>query len=147
MKHFKIIIISILIALSSALYAQNNYISQYKTLASELSKEYGIPSSIILSIAFVETGGGTSKMSKVLKNHFGIVGKNTITKSKYKSFNSAQESYIAFCKIISKKKYYAELKGNNNHHEWITAIANSGYSTNPTEWKKRLNYVITKFSL
>ena len=96
MKHFtnfKTGIVSILLFLFSHLAnAQHTYINNHKPMAEQLSKEYGIPSAIILAIAFVETGGGTSKNSKTLNNHFGIVGKNTVNKSKYKSFPSVQES-------------------------------------------------------
>lgn len=95
-----------------SLKAQHSYIEQNKMMAMELSVKYGIPSSIILAIAYVETGGGNSKNSKALNNHFGIVGKNTVNNSRYKSFASVNESYEAFCELITRKKYYGQLKGN-----------------------------------
>lgn len=125
----------------------HNYIKNNTAMAEELSKEYGIPSAIILGIAFVETGGGASKGAKVYHNHFGIVGKNKVMKSRYKSFNSAKESYIAFCKLISGKKYYEKLKGNSDYTQWIEAIASAGYSTQPTEWKKRVTQIINTYKL
>lgn len=59
--------------------AQNSYINQYKSLATELSQEFGIPTTVILSIAYMETGGGTSSACKDLNNHFGMTGKKTST--------------------------------------------------------------------
>ena len=151
MKHFKslkVTIISlVLILISVNSKAQKAYISQNKEMAEYLSKEYGIPSSIILAVAFVESGGGTSKNSKTLNNHFGIVGKNTVNDSKYKNFSSAKESYRAFCDLLSRKKYYSKLKGNDNHQDWIKAIAQAGYSTQPKEWMRRINLIINKFDL
>ena len=151
MKHFKslkVTIISlVLILISANANAQKTYISQNKVMAEYLSKEYGIPSSIILAVAFVESGGGTSKNSKTLNNHFGIVGKNTVNDSKYKNFSSAKESYRAFCDLLSRKKYYSKLKGNDNHQDWIKAIAQAGYSTQPKEWMRRINLIINKFDL
>lgn len=107
MKHFiniKVVVISLVLTfISFNAKAQNSYIKENKDMAATLSKEYGIPSSIILAVAFVESGGGTSKNSKALNNHFGIVGKNTVNSSKYKSFNSVKESYRAFCELLSEK--------------------------------------------
>ncbi|MBK1896794.1 glucosaminidase domain-containing protein [Chryseobacterium paridis] len=127
--------------------AQRSYIDSYKGIATDLSKQYGIPSSIILAIAIVESGAGTSKASKTLNNHFGILGKNNINTSRFKSFNSVRESYEAFCLLLSKKKLYTKLKDNNNSNDWVKAIASSGYSTKPNEWIKKINTTIIKFGL
>jgi len=127
--------------------AQNSYISQYKSIATELSQEFGIPSAVILSIAYVETGGGNSNHSKILNNHFGMIGKNTINNSRFRSFESSKESFRSFCEMISRKKYYQKMKGNLNNAEWLNAIASAGYASNPSEWKKKINLVIHKFGL
>jgi flagellum-specific peptidoglycan hydrolase FlgJ len=143
----KILFLSILFTLGFATAkGQQSYVKDYKSLATELSSQYGIPSTIILSIAFVESGGGTSKNSKVLNNHFGIAGKNTVSTSKYKSFSSVKESYIAFCQMVSRKKYYAQLKGSENYTEWVKAMAAAGYSTQPEVWKSRIFSIISKIS-
>ena len=127
--------------------AQNSYIKENKALAAALSEEYGIPSSVILAVAFVESGGGTSKNSKTLNNHFGIVGKNNVNSSRYESFASVEGSYRAFCDILSKKKYYPVLKGTYNPAVWIKAIASAGYSTQPEVWKQRIISIINRFGL
>ena len=149
MKGLKIKFLSIVVVLlfSVKTSAQSSYINQYKTLASELSQEFGIPTAVILSIAYVETGGGNSKTSQVLNNHFGMVGKNTVNSSRFKSFSDAKESFRSFCQMITRKKYYMTLKGNFNHTEWVSAIASAGYSTKPEEWKKKINQVINRFGL
>lgn len=144
--NIRLIIIFILF-FSLKISAQNSYISQYKPLAAELSQEFGIPAAVILSIAYVETGGGNSKHAQTLNNHFGMVGKNTVNNSKFKSFENSKESFRAFCEMISRKKYYQKLKGNLNTSEWINSIASAGYATKPEEWKKKINLVIKKFGL
>lgn len=128
-------------------HAQQSYISKYKEVATQLSKEYGIPTAIILSIAYVETGGGSSAHSKILHNHFGMVGKNTVNKSRFRSFENAEASYRAFCQMITRKKYYATLKGDPDHKNWVTAIAAAGYSTKPNEWKQKIHMIINRFGL
>ena len=147
-SYVRIVILSLVLSfVSLPTYAQkHSYIEKNKTLAENLSTKYGIPSSIILAIAFVESGGGSSKNSKALNNHFGIVGKNNIG-SKYKQFSSTEESYEAFCKLLTKKEYYTSLKGNNDFSSWVKAIASAGYSTQPQEWMRRINLIFNKYQL
>lgn len=149
MKKLKLIMVLMLFMISANVFGQkqHQYIQKYEKIAKELSTKYGIPSEIILSVAFVESGGGTSKNSKVLNNHFGIVGKNNVPnyKSRYKSYGSVEESYEAFCQLLSRKKYYSGLKGNMNPAPWVQAIASAGYSTRPEEWKKKVNVVLKQY--
>lgn len=148
MKSFYIKSLSLIILFFSLkISAQNSYINQYKPLATELSKEFGIPTAVILSIAYVETGGGNSKHCQTLNNHFGMVGKNTVNSSRFKSFESSKESFRSFCEMISRKKYYQKLKGNLDYSEWLNAIASAGYASKPTEWKQKIKTVIKKFGL
>lgn len=147
-KHFRFTILSLsLILFSSVLKSQNTYISNNAKVAKELSQVYGIPSSVILAVAFVESGGGTSKNSKTLNNHFGIVGKNDVNNSRYKSFDSVKESYEAFCKLLQRKKYFSSLSGSGTFSQWIKAIASAGYSTQPSEWTKRMFLIYSKLKL
>ncbi|RKE87784.1 glucosaminidase domain-containing protein [Epilithonimonas arachidiradicis] len=145
MRNFHIRLLMIFsLFFSLKISAQNSYINQYKPFATELSQEFGIPISVILSIAYMETGGGTSSACKVLNNHFGMTGKNAINSSRFKSFTDSKASYRAFCEWVSKRKFYEKLKGSQNHNEWFVAIASSGYSTKPMEWKQKLNLVMKK---
>lgn len=58
--------------------AQSKYINTYKGIADSLSKEYNIPLKVIFGIALIESSNGTSRNCRLLKNHFGIVGKNNL---------------------------------------------------------------------
>jgi Bax protein len=154
-KHNKIATLCMLfisLAGANSLQAQGGYVSTYKPLADSLSKVYGIPSSIILAIAIVESGAGSSRNSKLLNNHFGIVGKNNLLKTKgvktrYKQYSSVTGSYIDFCKLLSRRKYYTRLKGNQDYKLWIDAISKAGYSEAPVEWRKRITSTIQKYKL
>ncbi|MBU3676696.1 MAG: muramidase [Chitinophagaceae bacterium] len=130
---------------SNALYAQTNqqYILNYTPLAKQLSQEYKIPVAIILGIAVFESDYGRSKVAKRLNNHFGIEGHNHhIYKTRYRYFANVKESYIFFCKMITKRGYYINLKGNVDYGAWIKAMSKSGYSEMPEVWAKRLNQII-----
>jgi len=147
----KTLIILLLLA-SQFAFAQSKYIRQFKPLADSLSKEYKIPTAVILGVAIIESGAGTSRNSKLLHNHFGIVGKNDLLKtngikSRYKQFKSAADSYHAFCKLLKKRKYYDKLKGNMNYHLWLDAMSKHGYSEDPEGWKQKITAAIRKSKL
>ncbi len=130
----------------------DKYIAKYTPLATELSIEYGIPSSIILAIAAVESSSGTGWACKHLHNHFGIVGKNQNAKngkrkSRYKQYKNDIASFRDFCKVISRKKFYDSLKGNPNYRLWVKAISKTGYSEIPAMWQKKILYIIDKYGL
>ncbi|MEH6308371.1 glucosaminidase domain-containing protein [Olivibacter sp. CPCC 100613] len=133
-------------------FAQTKYINNHKTIADSLSKAYGIPSSVILGIAILESGNGQSRNSKLLHNHFGIVGSNKLKethgiKSRYKQYTSTMGSFIHFCKLISGKYFYNRLKGTDDATKWVDAISKAGYSTHPQTWKARILKTISRYNL
>jgi len=132
--------------------AQSKYIKQYKPIADSLSEIYGIPISVMLGIAIIESGAGSSRNCKLLNNHFGIKGKNNLLKTKgirtaYKQYPDGRSSYVAFSKLMTRKKFYPKLKGKMDHALWLDAISKSGYSTVPDEWKRNITAAIRKHKL
>jgi Bax protein len=142
----------LLLLSSQILQAQSKYVKKYQPLADSLSALYDIPSSIILGVAIVESGAGNSRNAKLLHNHFGIVGKNNLLKTKgiksrYKQYSSVAASYDDFCKLLTRRKFYQTLKGKKDYRLWTDAISKTGYSEVPAEWKKRINATIRKNKL
>ncbi len=139
----------------STLFAQSatsSYIRDYKILANTYSKEYGIPASVIMGVAIVESSSGKGRIVSLLNNHFGIVGSNEAEKThgiktRYKQYLSASASYKAFCKLLTRRKFYNKIKGNDNYKVWLSEISKTGYSTRPTEWLNKITGVITKYDL
>ncbi|MEI9911305.1 MAG: glucosaminidase domain-containing protein [Bacteroidota bacterium] len=108
--------------------------------------------SVMLGVAIMESGSGTSRNCKLLNNHFGIIGKNNLlktkgVKSRYKQYPDAMASYVDFCRLMTKKKFYKKLKGNMDHKLWADAISKAGYSEIPAIWKQRLLDIIRKNKL
>jgi flagellum-specific peptidoglycan hydrolase FlgJ len=131
---------------------QSRYVKQYKPIADSLSRIYGVPTSVMLGVAIIESGAGKSRNCKLLNNHFGIKGKNDLLKthgikSSYKQFKDGRASYVAFCKLMTKKKFYSKLKGTTDHIAWLEAISKAGYSTVPEEWKRNITAAIRKHKL
>ena len=145
----KILFFAVLLAFGLAGSAQSKYVVQYRPYADSLSAEYGIPTAVMLGVAILESGSGTSRNAKMLNNHFGIVGKNKLTayKSRYKQYDHPRDSYKDFCKLVKKKKFYEKLKGNTNPTVWIEALSKAGYSEVPETWKQRVLSTIKKNKL
>jgi len=137
-----------LLALMCTANAQNSaYISNHLFIATILSQSYGIPAPLILAVASVESSGGNGPAAKVLNNHFGIEGKNQIVnknghKSRYKQYANEIASYIDFCKLMTRKRFYSQLKNNANPLAWVKAMSRAHYSESPEEWEQKVMSVI-----
>ncbi len=129
-------------------FSQKTYFIDYRELADSLESAYQIPACIILSVAYKESGGGTSNIGRKLNNHFGIKGKNDVSisgyQSSYKYYPTIRDSYIGFCTLVSSKKYYASMKGSKDHEKWLKTIASFGYAADANKWSKSVLLVLNK---
>ncbi len=131
----------------------NSYIITYAPLAQSLSAKTGIPASIILGVALIESGHGSGENCKMLRNHFGIKGKNHLPeqgipyKSAYRSYLSDEASYGHFCTIIKRKSYYPFLKENKDYLVWLTCMNKSYYSSAGMIWVNKISSAIRKHQL
>ncbi len=125
---------------------------KYQPLADSLASAYKIPSAVILGVAVIESGNGTSRNSRLLRNFFGIKGKNNLLQTKgirssYKQYKSDTASFVDFCKLIERKKFYPTLAGNPVYRPWILALSKTGYSEVPETWRKLITGAIQKNKL
>jgi flagellum-specific peptidoglycan hydrolase FlgJ len=133
--------------------AQNrSFEEKYGPLADSLGAVYGIPSSVILGVAIIESGSGKSRNARMLNNFFGIKGKNNLLKTKgirssYKQYPNDTASFVSFCGLVSRKKFYPQLKGNSDYRLWTDALSHAGYSEIPATWEKLINSTIRQHQL
>lgn len=133
--------------------AQNrSFEEKYGTLADSLGAAYGIPPSVILGVAIIESGSGKSRNARLLNNFFGVKGKNNLLKTKgirssYKQYPNDTASFVSFCGLVSRKKFYPRLKGNPDYRLWTDALSHAGYSEIPKTWEKLINSTIRKHQL
>jgi Bax protein len=144
--------LAVLLIAGQPAIAQSKYIRKYRPMADSLSAVYKIPASVMLGVAILESGSGTSRNCKLLNNHFGIVGKNNVLKTKgiktrYKQYPDSLASYVDFCKVIQRKKFYKKLRDNMDHKLWVDAISKAGYSEVPEYWKTKVLETIRKNKL
>lgn len=149
----KYLLIAFVLARTTAVLAQPSaYIAQYQQTVIALSDSFGIPAELIMGLALVESGAGTSQVCKKLHNHFGIKASKHYQnyngfKSRFKFYETDSLSFVDFCAYVKRRKYYAQLKGNFNYNAWLNAMAKSGYSGSPKAWKSKIRTTIKKYNL
>lgn len=133
-----------LVAASQNKTATEQYISQYRNIAIENQKQYGIPASITLAQGIIESGSGRSALAKESNNHFGIKCHNNWTGEKtykdddkkndcFRVYNNAEESFTDHSLFLKNNKRYASLftLDINDYKSWATGLKQCGYATNP----------------
>lgn len=151
MRFFKKMLFFLL--LSGWLFSKGNsafaqgYVAKYKEVTDSLAVEFGIPYEVIMAVAIVESGAGTSKVAQKLQNHFGIVGPNKVRWSRFKQYDTDEDSFRDFCVKMTTKKFYERLKGNPDHKKWIFEISKTGYASHPKRWRAMLYKAIAKHKL
>lgn len=151
----KIRALLILILFVSVVKAQEvsvNYIVKYSPLCIQLSDSFAIPVDLILGVAIVESGAGTSRNAKILHNHFGLKAGNKLRtikgiQTRFRDYESDSASFVDFCIYLSKRKFYTALKGNFDYNAWLYIMAKSGYSSSPQAWKAKIKTQIKKYNL
>lgn len=119
------------------------YINQYKNIAIEQEKEYGIPASITLAQGILESGAGKSMLTQNANNHFGVkafggwtgpvylVWDDEKQKSRFRSYSSAMESYQDHSLFLKNNNRYGSLfsKSVYDYRAWAIGLQKAGYAT------------------
>ena len=145
-------------------WAQNNsttiaYIAQYKTIAMKEMKRTGVPASITLAQAIVESNSGESNLAKKHNNHFGIKCKSDWTGAKtYQDDDAKQECFRAYdAAELSFKDHSNFLKNRPNYVDlflldpvddtaWAYGLKKAGYATD-SDYPKKLLKIIDDYEL
>ena len=141
-----------------------DYIYTHKDIAIEEMHRTGIPASIKLAQGLLESNIGQSSLSKIGNNHFGIKcgnswqGKemykedddyganNQLTKSCFRVFESAYDSYVAHSEFLlnPRKSYrYGFLFSIPSHDyiAWAKGLKKAGYATDPHYAEKLISRI------
>jgi LysM repeat protein len=131
-----------------------SYIQKFKTVAAVEMKRKGIPSSIKLGQAILESNAGTSVLSICSQNHFGIkcggdwngttcfqedddFGPDSVLiKSCFRAFGTPEESFVAHSDFLTnpnKINRYGFLfqLDPKDYKSWAYGLLRAGYCTNP----------------
>ncbi|MEN9697336.1 MAG: hypothetical protein RLZ56_757 [Bacteroidota bacterium] len=153
----------LLLILPFALTAQSQltkaYIQQYKEIAMKEMKRTGIPASITLAQAIVESSSGESNLAKKFNNHFGIKCKldwkgattyqDDDTKQEcFRVYPNAENSFIDHSNFLKNRPNYASLFELDpvDDTAWAYGLKKAGYAT-ANDYPKKLLKVIDDYEL
>lgn len=128
---------------SSRQITREEYVATYKDMAIREMYEFGIPASIKLAQALLETGNGNSKLAREGNNHFGIKCHGWQGKSMkvdddapqecFRKYDNADQSYKDHSAFLSTRPRYASLfeLETTDYKGWAHGLKRAGYATNP----------------
>mgnify|MGYP000518604741 CR=1 FL=1 len=163
MKQTLLLTLAVWITIQSG-WTQNNattiaYIAQYKAIAMKEMKRTGVPASITLAQAILESNSGESNLAKNHNNHFGIKCKSYWTGAKaYQDDDAKQECFRAYDNAeVSFKDHSNFLKNRPNYVDlflldpvddtaWAYGLKKAGYAT-ATDYPKKLLKIIDDYEL
>jgi flagellum-specific peptidoglycan hydrolase FlgJ len=135
------------------------YIERFsKSAVAEMDK-FGIPASVTMAQAIIESRSGTSILAVKNNNHFGIkcFSKtcpkghcSCYTDDHHKDFffiyGSAAESFRAHSQFLMKYRYRDLLKYGKNYRVWAKGLREFGYATDQN-YDKKLISIIERYGL
>lgn len=147
----KLIIINLTLFLTlfcSTLYAKDltreEYINKYHKIAIKNMKSYGIPASITLAQACLESGNGNSRLASRGNNHFGIkcgsswkgatIRRNDDARREcFRRYRTAELSFKDHAEFLTSNSRYNSLFSleQTNYKAWAHGLKAAGYATNP----------------
>ena len=146
--------------------ATERYIEEYKYVAIDEMNKSGIPASIILAQAIVESNAGMSNLARESNNHFGIKCKRSWTgetyyhvdddrdrrgklmKSCFRSYPTVEESYKDHSVFLVTRSHYNELfqYKKTDYVNWAHGLKRCGYATDE-QYAHKLIRTIERFDL
>jgi LysM repeat protein len=138
---------------------RQEYIEKYQVLAIEEMNRSGIPASITIAQACLESANGNSDLSKMSNNHFGIKCKSTWTGKTvkyddddrnecFRKYNTVEESYIDHTNfLMGNPRYFALFQLNSDDYVgWAHGLKKAGYAT-ANDYAQRLIKIIEEYQL
>ena len=138
------VLLSGVLTMSGQKLTRQQYIEQYADIAVREMKATGIPASITLAQACLESGDGNSTLARMANNHFGIKchgwkGKSVkhtddLPDECFRSYDSADESFRDHSDFLRYRDRYASLFSlePTDYKGWALGLQKAGYATAQT---------------
>lgn len=119
------------------------YIEKYKDIAVAEMELYGIPASIKLAQAILESGSGNSELARVSNNHFGIKcasgwkGRRTYHRDDnpndcFRVYDDPAQSFRDHSEFLLRPRYAKLFELDmDDYRGWARGLKAAGYATNP----------------
>lgn len=142
------------------------YIERYRDVAMEEMIRAGVPASIKLGQAILESNAGRSELARSSNNHFGIKCGSSwegethshkdddydeygnLIKSCFRKYDSAKRSFYGHSEFLSKPRYrflFTDLNP-QDFESWAHGLKTAGYATNP-KYASILINIIQRYEL
>ena len=154
MKRFLILVATLWPVFCVAQNPRQAYIEKYSALAVSEMQRTGVPASITLAQALVESGAGSSPLALQANNHFGIKCHNDWTGEKYykddeqvqecfRAYASVEESYRAHSDFLRARDRYKDLfeLEPTDYKAWAKGLKRAGYATDPAYATKLIDLI------
>ena len=130
-----------------------DYIATWRDIAVQQEQDYGIPASITMAQALLESGAGKSELATRANNHFGIKCNGWTGRKSYhdddemnecfRAYDNVYESYRDHSVFLTTSKRYSslfELKL-TDYKGWARGLKACGYATSPTYANKLIEII------
>ncbi len=130
-----------------------DYIEKYKSLAIKEQYRHGIPASITMAQAIIESNAGQSMLAVKGKNHFGIkCGNNWTGKTIHKDDDNIKDCFRSYSEVIDsyedhslflKRDRYSSLYAIpiKDYKAWANELKRLGYATDPNYANKLIKII------
>ncbi len=135
------------------------FIKKYAPIAINEMEKYGVPASIKMGQAMIESRAGTSRLAVNNNNFFGMKCFSTKCKKGhctnatddhhkdfFRSYKEPSESWRAHSKLITNGRYSGLKKHKLDYKAWAKGLKAAGYATDKI-YDKKLIRIIEKYKL
>ncbi len=157
----KWILIMICVYISSGESDRQVYVQTYKDVAIIEMHRRGVPASIKLAQAILESRSGTSTFALSSNNHFGIKCKKhwqgetyyqkdddkdeqgNLLESCFRSYDRVLESYVDHSNFLAQRENYTSLffLSRTDYKGWAHGLKRCGYATDPQYAEKLISII------
>ncbi|WP_308379093.1 glucosaminidase domain-containing protein [Parapedobacter tibetensis] len=129
------------------------YIAHYKDIAIAEMDQYGIPASIKLAQALLESGNGNSTLAREANNHFGIKctpewpGRKTYKDDDsrndcFRVYERVEDSFKDHSQFLLRNRYASLFELDRDDYKgWARGLKSAGYATNPKYAELLINLI------
>lgn len=129
---------------------QGTFLAKIVPAALASQEQFGIPASVTIAQAILESGWGQSKLARDANNFFGVKaragepfitlptmefqeGQKVMIKAAFAAYPSPEASFLAHGKLIfGLVRYGPAMQQKSDPRRFATSLRCCGYSTNPT---------------
>ena len=135
----------------------NTFFDLYKDWAIETQAKSGVPASITLAQAALESGYGESTLAKTANNFFGIkvssgwfgdyvLANDDKPNEKFRKYKTVYDSFIDHADFLVDNSRYNSLFENTNYVDWANGLSEAGYASDPN-YASKLIGIIQQYGL